>query len=1435
MVHKRYIKKGGKIYGPYLYKSIRGPDGKVKNIYLSKPEENVVQQKSNFHPEVFFILLIFLLGFFFLKTYTGFSIIQEPIQLESSSLSYTIDKNIEGETIDIFSASNGEDISPSSTTKKIEIRGVKNTPPDLKIKLSNPKEDLIKTEVIALNREIELENATVSLKTFGNVNAIYHCPDYNYNKETCDEWIQTDIPFTQKGDEIEFIVYGFTAYGGGLPSSSNVTIWDSSDPENDTITIYSGTNTFFFSNYTNSTGELTINFTNSYCEISFNLTGTYDTPIKMDFNNASLLYEYNRTFNTKGSYVFNISCSDTVYSAEETNDTFVVSNTAPVITQNTGGFITPPWECYENSVCNYNLSENITDPDTNDLLNYSYAAGTILSCFNIDFDTGNMTLNCKIESETGSVDTILIVSDSDSATDSATLNITVYPVNDTPVFTTIGTQVLTEDVLYSYTVSGSDEEDDIFSYEDNTTLFDINTATGLISFTPTNAEVGEHWVNISINDSLGCYSEIVNFTVLNVNDAPIFDVICDNQTLTEDIPFNCTINASDPDENALTFSVNETWLSINSTGYMNLTPSDENVGEHWLNISVSDASLIDSAIINWSIINVEDLPVITTAENISGYENITWYYDFNATDGDLDIPGTTEILTWNANETFLNINSLTGIASFTPNTTQVGENWVNISVNDSIGNMDSVIINITIKSNNIPAFTPNSEFFLTEDIEFYFNFTDNVTDPDNDILFFYSNNSLFDINETLGTINITLNDSAVGENWVNISIKDTPGYYVSGIINFTVINVNDNPNITTRDNETIYENNLFYYQFNATDEDLEIPSTWESLTWEDDTSLFDIDSSTGLVSFTPENESLEGNYSINITVRDTTGLTDEWILNLTILRVNDNPNITSTDSITGYQDSPISYEVNATDEEEDPTGIKNGSLTFRTNTTWANFVIDPTTGIISFTPNSSQVGENYLNITVNDTQGLEGSRIVVVNVSDVNDPVTVTLGTPGSNRADIIENNSQTFTIYVNDPDTGQILTYNWYLDLVLNSTVSTATQSNAFTFYANYTDEGEHNMSVVVSDGVYEATYYWNLTINNTNAPPEFYKDIENISFNQDTSYSLLDLDNNFLDYDSEDSRYNQTMNFSFIRYNETLSEINGTSNTDINISISNNTNIVTITPRSSWTGYEILEFFLIDEEFEAVSNNFSINITPAELPVVEVPGGGGGGGGGGGATQYTTIDILHPGDVSLYSGEKIITPIIVRNSGTTILSNIKLEAKASTSDLILNLDKIDIPSLAPGKEEEVNLEIITGADTKEGKRDITVSAVVGSPSVTDSIKFFVNLLEFGIEDKQLVKEKLKYLKDMINENPECLELTEFMDKAETEMATGRFSQALELTRLGMQGCKDLVASLKEQEKQKPSSLSGENLPLFLLEIVALIIVLLIGYRLYKRRISHK
>lgn len=148
------------------------------------------------------------------------------------------------------------------------------------------------------------------------------------------------------------------------------------------------------------------------------------------------------------------------------------------------------------------------------------------------------------------------------------------------------------------------------------------------------------------------------------------------------------------------------------------------------------------------------------------------------------------------------------------------------------------------------------------------------------------------------SFNISINDTANATiAWYkNSSLKSTSSNFVflgnssaSGFYNITVIvnrsslqtslswnllvnNTNTKPSINTTPVKAGRESELYTYAVNAIDSD------GDTLTFSDNTSLFDINSSTGLISFTP---STDGNYAIKITVSD--GLeASEQEYNLTI-------------------------------------------------------------------------------------------------------------------------------------------------------------------------------------------------------------------------------------------------------------------------------------------------------------------------------------------------------------------------------------------------------------------------------------------------------------------------------------------------------------------------------------------------------------------------
>jgi len=122
-----------------------------------------------------------------------------------------------------------------------------------------------------------------------------------------------------------------------------------------------------------------------------------------------------------------------------------------------------------------------------------------------------------------------------------------------PVLDPIGPQTATEKEPFELQVTAFDPNRDELVFSDDTDFFDINSHTGLISFTPTQEHVGIWDVNISVSDGIFTDSEIVTFTIINVNDAPSFDIV-EPLIAIEGEEFNLQLNALDPDGDALTYA-----------------------------------------------------------------------------------------------------------------------------------------------------------------------------------------------------------------------------------------------------------------------------------------------------------------------------------------------------------------------------------------------------------------------------------------------------------------------------------------------------------------------------------------------------------------------------------------------------------------------------------------------------------------------------------------------------------------------------------------------------------------------------------------------------------------------------------------------------------------------------------------------------------------
>jgi Putative Ig domain/Multicopper oxidase len=178
----------------------------------------------------------------------------------------------------------------------------------------------------------------------------------------------------------------------------------------------------------------------------------------------------------------------------------------------------------------------------------------------------------------------------------ATVDLNIVAVNDAPTITSTALITATEDAPYTDTVSATDvDAGQSLSYSLVTAPagMAINATSGAISWTPTNAQVGDNNVTVKVTDSSGTANNSTTqdfiVAVTNTNDAPILNFI-PAQNAVVGTAFNLNSVGSDIDVgDVLTYSItgNPSWLSINpTTGVLSGTP--DAVASSTVTVTVTD-------------------------------------------------------------------------------------------------------------------------------------------------------------------------------------------------------------------------------------------------------------------------------------------------------------------------------------------------------------------------------------------------------------------------------------------------------------------------------------------------------------------------------------------------------------------------------------------------------------------------------------------------------------------------------------------------------------------------------------------------------------------------------------------------------------------------------------------------------------------------------
>jgi len=326
----------------------------------------------------------------------------------------------------------------------------------------------------------------------------------------------------------------------------------------------------------NTTSVLTVNATNAGGNTPvYSLSGGLDqTRFSINVNSGVLIFTAAPDFeipadsDANNIYLVQVSASNGINTTNQLI-TVTVTNTndnSPVFTS-----------AATQSVAENNssvLTVNATDADNNTLA-YSINGGIDQARFSINANTGVLTFIAApdfenpTDSDTNNIYLIQVSASDGVNAINQMITVTVTNTNDNnPVFTSAVTKSIVENTTSVLTINATDADGNTPVYSlsggADQTRFSINVNSGVLIFitapdfeNPADSDTNNiYLVQVSASDSVNTTNQLITITVTNTNDnSPVFTSAA-TQSVAENNSSVLTVNATDADNNSLTYSIN---------------------------------------------------------------------------------------------------------------------------------------------------------------------------------------------------------------------------------------------------------------------------------------------------------------------------------------------------------------------------------------------------------------------------------------------------------------------------------------------------------------------------------------------------------------------------------------------------------------------------------------------------------------------------------------------------------------------------------------------------------------------------------------------------------------------------------------------------------------------------------------------------------------
>ncbi|MEZ5863072.1 MAG: Ig-like domain-containing protein [Geminicoccaceae bacterium] len=773
--------------------------------------------------------------------------------------------------------------------------------------------------------------------------------------------------------------------------------------------------------------------------------------------------------------------------------------------------------------------------------------------------------------------------DSSGNASTATLAITVAPVNDVPeAFNDSATT--NEDTAVSVNVLENDTDVD----------GDVLRITGIsagangtarisgseITFTPKANFTGTEDISYTISDGKGGTAQaVLRVEVTAVNDAPV--ATADTATTTEDTAVNIDVVGNDTDVDgdalrvdAVTIAPANGTAAVSGNGTITYTPNENFNGTDKFTYQVTDGQGgLDTAEVTVRVNPGNDAPV--AADDSATVAEDAKALNIAVLANDTDIDGDRLTVTAIGNEATLGTATIAknGI-TYTPFKDATGTDTFTYTVSDPSGATSTATVTVEITPVNDAPTAVEDSVSTAEDTAVTISPLANDSDVDGDPISITAVGAAklgtVEIGSDGATLTYTPNENAHGTDKFTYTISDDndPAGTATATVTVTIDSVNDAP-VANDDTATTTEDRALAINVIANDTDADGDRlTVTAITGEPANGTAEIVNNQ--IRYTP-NADFNGEDTLTYSVDDGQGGTAEAVLTIQVSPLNDAP-VATADEATTDEDTPVTIDVLANDTDIDGDGL---TVTTAGGARLGTVAIADDGSSLTYTPKADANGTDTFTYTVTDG-ALRSTATVTVTVNPVNDaPVA------GDDVATTAEDTVLLASVLRNDsdPDSPTL-----QLSQIVEGPTHGTAEIDGGTGQIRYTPEENYNGSdslvYEVTDGELTTTARLDITVTPVNDAPEAVADTGTTA--EDTAV-LIDVLANDTDIDLDT-----------LRVASVVRPGNGTAVVDAE------TGQVRYTPNADFNGEDSFTYTVTDGKGGTAVGNVTVTVEPVnDAPV--------------------------------------------------------------------------------------------------------------------------------------------------------------------------------------------------------------------------------------------